>query len=122
LKFGLVRLPVREALTGCILYGKHRTVAVVVTKLDAVIVTEIVFGEISMQMFLAAMLINATHAPLEDREVALNGIGGHVTAHIFIGGMSDGFMRGKFLTDCGVEAGFRQYASATRERCCCGPH
>jgi hypothetical protein len=32
-------------------------------------------GEVAVQMFLAAMLINADHAPLENRVVSLNGIG-----------------------------------------------
>jgi hypothetical protein len=35
-----------------------------------VIVAKVEFGEIAMQMFLAAMLIDAAHAALENREVA----------------------------------------------------
>ena len=47
----------RETLTSRVLNGKRRTVAIVVTKLHAVVITEVVFGEITMQMLLAAMLV-----------------------------------------------------------------
>jgi predicted aconitase with swiveling domain len=58
--------PIRETLTSRILHGKRRTVAIVVTKYDPVIVAEIVICQIPMQMFLFAMLINALHAAFEN--------------------------------------------------------
>jgi hypothetical protein len=65
-----MRLTVREALACRALDCKGRTFPVAVTQLDAVIVAKVEFGEIAMQMFLAAMLIDAAHAALENREVA----------------------------------------------------
>jgi hypothetical protein len=66
LKSGLVSPPIRETLTSRILHGKRRTVAIVVTKYDPVIVAEIVLCQVPMQMFLFTMLINALHAPFEN--------------------------------------------------------
>ena len=36
---------------------------------------EIVFREVAVQMLLRAVLVDALHAALEDREVALDGVG-----------------------------------------------
>lgn len=66
LKSGFVRPPIREALAGSTFHGKGSTFAIVKAKLGAVIKTKIVFGEIAMQMLLAAMLIDAAHTALED--------------------------------------------------------
>ena len=41
-----------------------------IAKLDAMVVAEIEFGQIAMQMLLVAMLVHATHSALEDREEA----------------------------------------------------
>jgi hypothetical protein len=84
-----VSSPIRETLTSRILHGKRRTVAIVVTKYDPVIVAEIVLCQIPMQMFL---LINAFHAPLEDREITFNGVSRHITARIFFGAVVDRFV------------------------------
>src|ERR1700730_15533202 len=48
--------------------------AVVNSECDALIVTKIELGKVAMQMLLAAMLIDASHAALEDRIVALDGV------------------------------------------------
>ena len=41
----------------------------------AVAIAEIEFAKIAVQMLLAAMLIDALHAALEDRKVAFDGVG-----------------------------------------------
>jgi len=65
-----VRLAVRETLTCCTHHSKRRTVAIVVAKLNPMIVAEIIFRQIPMQMLLAAMLIDAFHPAFEDRKIA----------------------------------------------------
>ena len=65
-KLGLMSEPVRQPLACRTLYCKGRTFSVAVAKFDAVIVAEIVFRQIPMQMLLRAMLINAAHATLKN--------------------------------------------------------
>lgn len=43
------------------------------------------------------MLIDALHAPFEDREEAFNGVRSHIAARVFLIAMVDGLMLGKFL-------------------------
>ena len=70
LKSAFVSPPVREAPASGVLHGKRRTVSIVITKRNAVIVAEIVFRQIPMQVLFLAMLVHAPHAALEDREIA----------------------------------------------------
>jgi len=70
LKSGLIRLPVHEALAFHASDRCERAVDVTDTERDTMIVPEIVFGQIAMQVLLFAMLIDAAHPALEDREVA----------------------------------------------------
>jgi hypothetical protein len=72
---GLVRQPVREALAGPALHGALRTFSIVDAKSDAIVVSEIKFSKVAVEMFFAAMLINPAHAAFEKREVALQRIG-----------------------------------------------
>jgi hypothetical protein len=72
LKSGLVRLAVRQTLARRGTNSKGHPFPVIETKGGAVIEPKIVFGKIAVQMFLGAMLVNALHAPLEDRKVAFN--------------------------------------------------
>ena len=39
---------------------------------NPIVVPELEFGRVAVQVLLGAMLVDALHAPLEDREVALN--------------------------------------------------
>jgi len=59
LKIGLVRSVIRETLASRTLNGKRRTVAITVAELDPVIVSKIVLCQITVQMFLAAVLVDA---------------------------------------------------------------
>lgn len=71
-KSGSVRPLIRETLASRVLNGLRRTFAIVKAELFSVIVTEVIFGKVAMQMLFAAMLINAAHTALEDREIAFN--------------------------------------------------
>ena len=70
LKTGLVRLPVREALACRILHGNRRTVAIVETEFDTMIVAEIKLSQVPVQMLLFAVLVIAAHTAFKNREVA----------------------------------------------------
>jgi hypothetical protein len=56
---------------------------VVNTEPDVIAVPEIILGKISVQMLLAAMLVDAFHAALEDRIIAFNGVGVNLAANVF---------------------------------------
>ena len=45
------------------------------------------------------MLIDTLDAALEDREIALDGIGMGVASDVFLDGVVDALMRGKFFAD-----------------------
>ncbi len=55
--------------------GALGTLHVIYAKPNAVAIAEIEFAQIAVQMALAAMLVNALHAALEDRVIALKGVG-----------------------------------------------
>jgi hypothetical protein len=92
-----VSRPVRETLAFNALHSKRRTFPIVHTEGNAVIVAEIKFREIAMQMLLIAMLIDAAHTALEDREVAFGRVGMHIVADVFAAGMMHRFVIGKVL-------------------------
>lgn len=54
--------------------------------------TEIVFGQITVQMVLAAMLVDALHPALEDRKEAFNGVRRRFAANVFLFAVIDGQM------------------------------
>jgi hypothetical protein len=59
-----------------------------------------------MQMLLAAMLIHAFHATLEDRIIALDGVGMNLAAYIFIRFVTDAFMARKVISEREIMAAF----------------
>jgi hypothetical protein len=63
---------------------RQRPVNVAAPPRDPVIVSEIKFREIAVQMLLGAVLIDAFHAALEDGIVAFDGVGGDLAAYIFL--------------------------------------
>src|SRR5579863_7929730 len=65
---------------------------VVVSHLDPIVVAEIKFCEISVEVLLFNVLINTDQAALEDREEAFEGVGVHVAAHPFLFGMVNAFV------------------------------
>jgi len=70
LKTGLVRLPVHQPLAFDAADRRNGAVGIADAKRNAVIVAEIELGKVAVQMLLGTVLIDATHAALEDREVA----------------------------------------------------
>ncbi len=81
-------------------------IGVIEAKRNAVIVAMIIFGQVPMQMLFAAVLINALHAAFEDREIAFDCIGVHVTTRIFFDAVPDRFVFGKMPFGDLVEAAF----------------
>ena len=81
---GLVRPAVGEALAHDALEAFRGAFTSLIAKRNAVVVAEIKLGQIAVQCFFAAMLIDALHAALEDREVAFNRVGVDVAAHVFV--------------------------------------
>jgi hypothetical protein len=65
LKFGLVRLTIREALVFDALNRKRRTFPVIKAEGSSGVKAEIKFREIAVQMHFFAMLISAAHSALE---------------------------------------------------------
>ena len=72
----------------------------------AVIVTEIKFGQIAMQMGFAAMLIDAFHATLEHAPNVFDSVGVNVATNILIPGVNDRGMARKLFASLGIDAAF----------------
>jgi hypothetical protein len=66
---------VGETLSNDTLKSKIGPRNVMYAKLDTIAILEIEFREIAVKMLLGTVLVNALHAALEDRIVALDGIG-----------------------------------------------
>ena len=115
---GLIRLPPHEALAFRAFDRRKRAVDIATAEPDAVIVAEIKFGKVAVQMLFGAMLIDALHAAFEDRKRAFDSIGvdhiypplGNTPAleegHISASTVLHGLMIRKFGPDFRVEAAF----------------
>src|SRR5713101_344443 len=101
-----MRLSVCQTLSICPLDGASGAFRVINPERDPVRVPEIKLIEISLQVFFAAMLIDTDHAALEDREEALNGVGGHVAASVLTGRVGDTLMRGELHAGLAVVVRF----------------
>ena len=106
-------------------FGAHK---IIHAERGACVVTKIELREIAVQMLLAAVLINALHAALKNREVAFNRISGHVAANVFLATMIYSFVAGKFSAKLfvpsrliGHEAGFAGNVIAHDRRNIIGP-
>jgi hypothetical protein len=69
---------------------------------DAIAIAEIEFGKIAVQVFFAAMLIDAFHATFEDREIAFNCVGVDDPAHVFANAVIDGLVHPIFFPEHAV--------------------
>src|SRR5580704_14514405 len=70
------------------------------TERGPIVVSEIEFGCVTVQMRLAHMEVAAEHAALEDRKVVLDGVGmPELGADIFLGGVVDAPMAREFAPD-----------------------
>jgi hypothetical protein len=97
---------VREALALRASERSRRTFSVVNVQCNSMIVAEIEFGKIAMQMAFVAMLINAFHAAFEDAVEALKRVGVNLATTIFAGAMIDVFVAHKILVQMRVLASF----------------
>src|SRR5690349_4834560 len=85
LQSGVMSPSIGEALADAALYGCVGARHVVNAQRDAMVVPEVELAQIAMQVLLTAVLIDALHTALEDREVALDGVGVRVPAHVLFG-------------------------------------
>src|SRR5580693_7722031 len=78
LPYGLsvISCSISKPLADDTLHRSRGTFHVIYAEPNAIAIAEIVLGEITMQMLLAAMLVDALHAALENREIAFNRVGG----------------------------------------------
>ena len=83
-----------------------RAILIVNPQRYAAVVPKIEFAQITMQVLLSAVLIDALHTTLEDGEVAFKGVGVCGTADVFASAMVDGAMAGKFIGDLGIDQAF----------------
>ena len=81
-----------QALARDALDRNFRAVGIAVAEPDAVIVAEIIFRQVAMQMLLFAVLIDALHAAFEDREETFRRIGVNIAASVFLRGVLDRFV------------------------------
>lgn len=83
--------------------GAGRAGNIVDAKLFAMAIAEIKLREVTVQVGLADVLINAVHAAFQDRKEALDGVGADdpitFVPDIFVFGVVDGAMRGEIPTD-----------------------
>lgn len=103
---GFTNPPIGEALAADALQGIVAAFNIANTKLSAIVVAEIELGEVAEQVLLSAVLVDAFHAALEDREEAFNRVGVNAAADIFAGGVLDRLMGRKLGAGLGVEAAF----------------
>ena len=100
-----VRLNVGEALADRTLNGAGSAARTVDHKRGTVGITEIELGKVAVQMLLAAVLIDALHAALEDREATLDGVGIDIATAIFPDRVIDGLVGCELLAENLVEPG-----------------
>ncbi len=69
-----MRPPISEALADDARQGGNGTVGIAAAERGAVVVAELIFRQIAVQVPFGAVLVDALHAALEDREGALHGV------------------------------------------------
>lgn len=107
-----VRPPIGEALAFDLFEDVARALLVVDAEADAVVVAEIEFRDVAVRMVLAAVLIDALHSALEDREVASDRVGVDIAAHILVLAVLDRIMGRILGADLPVEAAFVGHEAA----------
>ncbi len=97
---------VGEALARHALDRGLRPVNVAAPEPDPVIIAEVKFREITMQVLFLAVLIDTLHAAFENRECAFDGICVHVATGLFLDRVLHGFMGGEMPIRAVLEAAF----------------
>jgi len=77
LPYGLsvMRRPIGQPLADDSSHGASGTLHVIYAQANAIAIAEIELGSVAVQMFFAAMLVDAFHAAFENRIVAFDGVG-----------------------------------------------
>ena len=73
---------------------------------DAVVIAELELTSIAMQVLLVAVLVDAAHTALEDREIAFNGIGVNVAPNILASAMHNEIVRCKIVVQLAILTSF----------------
>lgn len=73
---------------------------------DTVVIAELEFASIAVQMLLVAMLINTAHPALKDREITFDGVGVNVAANVFPCAMHNEIMRCEIVAQLAILTGF----------------
>lgn len=89
-----VRPPIGQPLPGDALERVVCALCISHTESRAIVVSEIEFGNISLQVLASNMMICPDQATLEQAEIAFDGVCMDVPAHVFAFGMRYGFMTG----------------------------
>src|SRR5690606_37848021 len=82
--------PIGEALPADASQGLVCALVVSDAEGDALVVAEIEFRQIALQVLLADVVIGAVDAALEDREIALDRVGVGLAANVFLDPVVDG--------------------------------
>lgn len=98
-----VNPPIGRALAFIAIQGDRNASGVVNTEAHVVAMAEVELRQIAMKMALAAMLIDAFHPAIEDREVAFDVGGIGIVPHIFIGVVLDALMLGELAAASGIK-------------------
>jgi hypothetical protein len=89
-----------------------RALDIIASQLDPVVVAEIKLSHVAVKVTLAAMLIDAGHAALEDGEVAFNRVRVDIAPGIFLFAVFDGVMSREFSAKGPIQAALiRQQAT-----------
>src|SRR3546814_6751411 len=96
--------PIGEALALDAFQGLVHALHVLDTKGSALVVAEIELRQIALQVGRANMVVGAIDAALEQGEVALNGVGVGVAAHVLVNAVIDALMVGELGAEDAVLA------------------
>src|ERR1700683_1954491 len=102
----VVSLPIGEPLSDNSFHRSRGALHVIYAKPNAVAIAEIELRQIAVQVLFLAVLINALHAALKDREVAFDRVGMHDATNVFVGRVSDGLVLPIFVAKLGVAGRF----------------
>ena len=95
-----IRLPVGKSFSDDPLHGARTPFYVVNPELDPVIVPEIEFSEVTVQVPFAAMLVSTAHPSFEHGEEAFCGVHVRLSAYPFFFAVIDSFMAAsELITD-----------------------
>src|SRR5438876_1153739 len=98
--------PIGQTLAGDTFERDGSTLFIRHTELDAVVVSEIEFGDITLKMLLSNMVICPDQATLKKREEAFDRVGMHDAAHVLKCLVVDGVVTGELPTEFGIDAAF----------------